>query len=319
MNENSAIIAKADELWNGIQKMARELGFADCGCARIVPLDGSPEARRYQEAEKNGQFGKMEYLIRNVDKRMDPSLLLPGAKSVIVFLAPFSSAEGFCQTKDGLKFSEYALGEDYHKIIKDKLYRIVSLIEENTGEKKSCRVFTDSAPVMERAWALRAGQGFIGKNNFLISPKAGIKNFLAVILTRAELPYTDKTVPNGCGQCTRCLDACKRKALYAPLKVDASKCLSYKTIEEPVEGADKERTNDLSEKWVFGCDDCMNACPWNRFNKTGWKEFSANREFLAGLTREIWEEMTEEVFRERFKETPLFRAGLEKIKHNISR
>ena len=318
MKENSALIAKADELWNGIQKMARELGFADCGCARIVHLDGSPEAKRYQEAEKNGQFGKMEYLSRNVDKRMDPSLLLPGAKSVIVFLAPFSSAEGFCQTKDGLKFSEYALGEDYHKIIKDKLYRIVSLIEENTGEKKSCRVFTDSAPVMERAWALRAGLGFIGKNNFLISPKAGIKNFLAVILTKAELPYTDKTVPNGCGQCTKCLDACTQKALYEPFKVNASKCLSYKTIEEPLEGADKGRTKDFSEKWIFGCDDCMNACPWNRFNKEGWKEFSSKKALLEGLTREKWEKMTEGDFKEMFTGSPLERAGLDKIRQNIS-
>lgn len=306
------------ELWDGILKMSEELGFADCGCARVSPLDGSPEAKRYLEAEESGHFGKMEYLKRNVDKRMDPALLLPDAKSVIVFLAPFYSG-GYSLSTDGLKISEYALGEDYHTTIKEKLYKIVALIEEATGERKSCRVFTDSAPVLERAWAVRAGIGFTGKNNFLISPKAGIKNFIGVILTRSELPYTDKTVPNGCGQCTKCLDACTQKALYEPFKVNASKCLSYKTIEEPLEGADKGRTKDFSEKWIFGCDDCMNACPWNKFNKEGWKEFSSKKALLEGLTREKWEEMTEEKFKEMFTGSPLERAGLDKIRQNISR
>ena len=173
--------------------------------------------------------------------------------------------------------------------------------------------------MLERAWAVRAGIGFTGKNNFLISPKAGIKNFIGVILTRSELPYTDKTVPNGCGQCTKCLDACTQKALYEPFKVNASKCLSYKTIEEPLEGADEGRTKDFSEKWIFGCDDCMNACPWNKFNKEGWKEFSSKKALLEGLTREKWEEMTEEKFKEMFTGSPLERAGLDKIRQNISR
>lgn len=304
--------------------MARETGFADCGCAPVAPLGGSKEECRYLEAERLGQFGQMEYLKRNVDKRMDPSLLLPDAKSVIVFLAPFSSG-GCCKTEDGLKISEFALGQDYHTAIKDKLFRIASLIEGHS------RVFTDSAPVMERAWAVRAGLGFIGKNNFLISPKAGIKNFLGVIITTAELPYTDKTVPNGCGQCTRCLEACTRKALYAPFKVDATKCLSYKTIEAPLDEADNERTRYLegegekrlsgtaSQKWIFGCDDCMNACPWNRFNKDGWPEFTSNRPLLEKCTREFWENLTDEQFKSTFKDTPLLRAGLDKIRKNISR
>ena len=317
MNSAERNISKED-LWKGILKMSEELGFADCGCAAVVPLDGSREAKRYLEAEESGHFGKMEYLKRNVDKRMDPALLLEGAKSVIVLLAPFSSG-GCSLSSDGLKISEYALGQDYHIAIKERLYKIVAFIEEAMGEKKSCRVFTDSAPVLERAWAVRAGIGFIGKNNFLISPKAGIKNFIGVILTKSELPSTDKTVPNGCGQCTRCLDACSRKALYEPFKVNASKCLSYKTIEEPLEGADKGRTKNISEKWIFGCDDCMNACPWNRFNKEGWKEFSSKKALLEGLTREKWEKMTEGDFKEMFTGSPLERAGLDKIRQNISR
>ncbi|MBQ6311272.1 MAG: tRNA epoxyqueuosine(34) reductase QueG [Bacteroidales bacterium] len=306
-----------EELWNGIRTMSADLGFADCGCAQIVPLSGSAEEGRYLEAEQMGHFGKMDYLKRNVDKRMDPTLLLPGAKSVIVFLAPFGGKS--IATEDGLKYSSYALGNDYHKVIKDKLYLIASFIGENCGQRKMSRVFTDSAPVMERAWAVRSGLGFIGKNNFLISPKAGIKNFIGIIITTAELPYPDKTVENRCGQCTRCLDACSRKALYAPFRVDASKCLSYKTIEEPLDEADKERTDNLDSKWIFGCDDCADACPWNRFNKPGWPEFSSNKKFLESCNRDFWSRITEDEFLQNFKDSPLLRAGLAKIRKNISR
>lgn len=309
-----------EELWAGIQKMSEDLGFADCGCARIAPLSGSRDEGRYLEAGQMGHFGKMEYLKRNVDKRMDPSLLLEGAKSVIVFLAPFGGES--LTTEDGLRYSSYALGADYHKIIRDKLYLIVAYIEKLYGKRKICRVFTDSAPVMERSWAVRAGLGFIGKNNFLISPKAGVKNFLGVIITAAELPYSDKTAENACGQCTRCLDACTRKALYAPFRIDASKCQSYKTIEEPLddtEEADNGRTETFSQKWIFGCDDCADACPWNRFNKPGWREFSSNREFLKTCNREFWNNITEEEFLDLFKDTPLLRPGLAKIRKNISR
>lgn len=309
-----------EELWAGIQKMSEDLGFADCGCARIAPLSGSREEGRFLEAGQMGHFGKMEYLKRNVDKRMDPGLLLEGAKSVIVFLAPFGSES--LTTEDGLRYSSYSLGTDYHKVIKAKLYKIVSFIEENCGRRKICRVFTDSAPVMERSWAVRAGLGFIGKNNFLISPKAGIKNFLGVIITAAELPYSDKTAENACGQCTRCLDACTRKALYAPFRIDASKCLSYKTIEEPLDDTDKAdngRTETITPKWIFGCDDCADACPWNRFNMPGWREFSSNREFLMRCNREFWNSISEEQFQDLFKDSPLLRAGLAKIRKNISR
>lgn len=322
MNAEETISGK-EKLWNGILEMAQQMGFAACGCARAVPLSGSLEEQQYMQAHEKGHFGRMEYLRRNIDKRMDPALLLPGAKSVIVFLAPFSGG-GPCISSDGLRISEYALGEDYHKVIKDKLFRIASFIEDSIKTKKSCRVFTDSAPVMERAWAVRAGLGFIGKNNFLISPQAGIKNFIGTVITVAELPYADKTVPNGCGQCSRCLDACTGKALYSPYSINASKCMSYKTIEAPLEDADNERTTydppvSYSYKWIFGCDDCMNACPWNRFNKPGWKEFSVNCKVLEGFSAKGWMDMTEEDFNKKFGNSPLLRAGLKKIRQNILR
>lgn len=316
-----------EELKERIRLLAEELGFADVGFARVHSLTDSVEENRFLEAERLGHFGRMEYLSRNFDKRMDPSLLLEGAKSVIVFLVPFSSAtDSDNPNRSGhlrLKISQYAYGTDYHTVIKNKLYKIAELLKNEAGANS--RVFTDSAPVMERAWGVRAGLGFIGKNNFLISPKVGIKNFIGIIITTAELPQS-KTLSSsiGCGNCTRCLDACSQKALYAPNKIDASKCLSYKTIEEPLpaepasENGSKEKCA-AAEKWIFGCDDCMNSCPWNKFNRPGWEEFHTNRKLLENSTEEFWRNMSEEEFNALFKDSPLKRAGLKKIKKNLSR
>lgn len=323
-----------EELRERIRLLAEELGFADVGFARVHSLTDSVEENRFLEAERLGHFGRMEYLSRNFDKRMDPSLLLEGAKSVIVFLVPFSSAtDSDNPNRSGhlrLKISQYAYGTDYHTVIKNKLYKIAELLKNEAGANS--RVFTDSAPVMERAWGVRAGLGFIGKNNFLISPKVGIKNFIGIIITTAELPESERLSSSiGCGNCTRCLEACSQKALYAPNKIDASKCLSYKTIEEPLQTeAEMENCSDsikkeesgesgTAEKWIFGCDDCMNACPWNRFNRPGWEEFNVNRKLLENSTEEFWRNMSEEEFNALFKESPLKRAGLKKIKYNLSR
>ncbi|MBO4692289.1 MAG: tRNA epoxyqueuosine(34) reductase QueG [Bacteroidales bacterium] len=314
-----------EELKERIRLLALELGFADVGFAKVHSLTDSVEESRFLEAERLGHFGRMEYLSRNFDKRMDPSLLVEGAKSVIVFLAPFSSPMDSVNTNPcghtRLKVSQYAYGTDYHTVIKNKLYVIAQLLKNEVGA--TSRVFTDSAPVMERAWGVRAGVGFIGKNNFLISPKVGIKNFIGIIITTAELPQSEILSPSvGCGSCTRCLDACSQKALYAPNKIDASKCLSYKTIEEPLPAEpDSNSMAKMSgcEKWIFGCDDCMNACPWNRFNRPGWEEFQVNRKLLENSTEEFWNNMGEEEFNTLFKDSPLKRAGLKKIKFNLSR
>lgn len=348
-------------LYKKIRNMASELGFAAVGCAKAEEL--GQEADLFDEAVEKGYFAGMTYLGRNIDKRRDPRLLLPGAKSVLVFLAPFGQevkkdahSEGCHDTSAvihgrqmavNLKISEFALGSDYHKVIKDKLYLIAQLIKDSYEESQEsdsvaddmrkepvCRVFTDSAPVLERAWAVRAGLGFIGKNNFLISPECGIKNFIGVIITKAELPYYQsnsaksatagktgeckvpdescvrgKTNPfvNGCGNCTRCIDACSQHALYAPFKLNAAKCLSYKTIES------RSLAEQINRNWIFGCDDCMNACPWNSRNKQGWPEFSILKNLLGRTTPEFWESMTDSEFTEKFKETPLLRAGREKI------
>ncbi len=385
------------ELYDKIRKLAFELGFADVGCARAQALSHL-ETSHYREALSSGFFGRMEYLARNTDKRDNPTLLLPGAKSVLVFLVPFSFfgdtlnasddspraaplASSTLVKKEKLKVSEFALGSDYHTVIKERLNRIANLIdrfpmemEDSRSFKKykslTCRVFTDSAPIMERAWAVRAGLGFIGKNNFLISRKCGVKNFIGVILTTVELPYYElftntaltrcETVNSlaedssaeksedkfydVCGKCTRCLEACTQKALFAPRRIDARKCLSYKTIEMPIteENPSAEKINEelskksteeansnVENKWIFGCDDCMNACPWNRLNLRGWEEFHTNAALLRsvvgstkpapGETPEWWENLTHDEFDNYFKNSPLQRAGLTKIVHNLKR
>lgn len=310
-----------EQLKERIQLLAEELGFADVGFARVHSLTDSLEESRFLEAERLGHFGRMGYLSRNFDKRMDPSLLVEGAKSVIVFLAPFSSKTERAEKNNvapGLKISQFAYGTDYHSVIKNKLYIVAQLLKNEVGA--ASRVFTDSAPVMERAWGVRAGLGFIGKNNFLISPKVGIKNFIGIIITTAELPQSEILSPSiGCGNCTRCLDACSQKALYAPNKIDASKCLSYKTIEEPLTEEPVREKCVETEKWIFGCDDCTNACPWNKFNLPGWEVFNVNRKLLENSTEEYWNNLSEEEFNTLFKDSPLKRAGLKKIKQNILR
>lgn len=351
------------KLFNQIEKLACEIGFADFGVAPLTKL--VDEIALYQQSQSEGYFGQMEYLSNNIDKREDPNLLLNGAKSVLVFLAPFSYLSENKDKPDSassnkrLKISDFALGEDYHLVIKERLNMIANLIDrfvvENNKELDSpisaiikdrvclnkitspnfakyksltCRVFTDSAPILERAWGVRAGIGFIGKNNFLISHKCGIKNFIGIILSTIEIPPS-QTVANTkervkqsdiCGKCRLCIDACSQKALFAPHKIDARKCIAYKTIEQPI----GSKSGDYNG-WIFGCDDCMNACPWNKFNKKGWGEFhklayllrGKNGDLAPGETDVWWDNLSQNEFDDLFKKSPLKRAGLDKIKENI--
>lgn len=295
-----------------LSSLSKELGFADFGIARAEVL--AAEREHYLSSLGSGYFADMEYLFRNMEKRFNPQLLVEGAKSILVFLAPYGEPSG-----NGV--ASYAQGEDYHKIIKDRLYIILTkLTDISTGREKPLRgrVFTDSAPILERAWAVKAGLGFIGKNNFLISRKAGIRTLIGIIITDIELPVTspgnDKKY---CGACTRCLEACPTGALCAPYRLDARKCISYQTIENkalPKLLIENKASFPPLHGRYFGCDACLDACPWNGKNYPGWPEFSTRRELFATATPQWWARLAENDFRTLFPDSPLLRSGLENIK-----
>lgn len=298
-------------IYRKIAERAGQLGFADFGCAPAQRL--SEEALFYGRALDCGHFADMGYLGRNLEKRFDPRLLVPGTRTVLCFLAPYGPASA---GSPHFKVSAYARGRDYHAVMKEKLRLILQDLQQWVPGT-SGRVFVDSAPVLERAWAVRAGLGFIGKNNFLISRKCGIRHLIGVILTDLEPDFPPAEIqPARCGNCTRCLDSCPTGALCAPFTLDARKCISYQTIESRLP-ADWEPEPVFRDGWYFGCDACLNACPWNRMNRPGWPAFSERDEWFARLEPGWWEEQTEESFARQFRDSPLQRAGLEKIRDSL--
>ena len=307
--------ANRDTYWE-IKSLAEDLGFADFGCAKAGPVPVSIQ-NNYLYAMNKGYFASMQYLNKNIEKRFNPCNLVEDAASVLVFLAPFSLPQNLTPPAG---ISQYALGEDYHTVIKGKLFKIMELLSSRYQNFKG-RAFTDSAPVLEREWAVKAGLGFIGKNNFLISKKCGIKNFLATIICNLNLPQTDEMEPEkrwqttaSCGDCNRCLVACPTGALHKEFCIDAGKCISYHTIEnrnlkEEILCSKVPHFNNR----LFGCDSCLDACPWNSRNLSGWKEFHKNYEFLSNLEEDWWMNVSEMEFNSKFKDSPLSRGGLKNI------
>jgi epoxyqueuosine reductase len=253
----------------------------------------------------------MSYLENHFDKRLDPTLLVPGAKSVI------SLVYNYYPKKDlggELKIAKYAYGEDYHHVIKEKLADFMSRIEDEIGQVNG-RVFVDSAPVMERAWAQRSGLGWIGKNSLLLNRSMGSFFFLAEIILDLELEY-DGPVKDYCGSCTACIDACPTEAIPEPYVVDGSKCISYFTIE--LKGAmDQKQDPSSFDNWIFGCDICQDVCPWNRFAKPNDEPRFDPREEL-NMTANEWKEMTQEVFENIFARSAVKRTKFEGLKRNIN-
>ena len=301
------------DLYWAIKAMAEELSFADFGSVPAGPVSQLC-SNSYTKAMENGYFADMHYLNRNIEKRFNPTLLVEGAKSVLVFLVPYSLPDNFIPPAG---ISQYALGLDYHKVIKDKLFLIMEFLASQCKDFQG-RAFTDSAPVMEREWAVKAGLGFIGKNNFLISKRCGIKNFIGVILCNAEIPSTMEMEPlkreetcGECGECQKCLSACPTGALCNAYTIDARKCLSYHTIEnrELEKSLENGAIDNLHGK-LFGCDNCSNACPWNSRNLPGWEEFRTN---CTNLGEICWDSITEDNFKQTFKDSPLLRGGLKNI------
>jgi epoxyqueuosine reductase len=293
-----------------IKKIATELGFSYCGISKAEFLE--EEAPRLSDWLKRGYAGKMKYLENHFDKRLDPTLLVPGAKSVVSLLYNYYPEKDLA--RDGeFKVAKYAYGDDYHNVIREKLQEFMTRIQQQIGEVGG-RVFVDSAPVMERVWAMRGGLGWVGKNSLLINKNMGSFFFLAELIIDLELTY-DGPVKDYCGTCTACMDACPTDAIPSPYAVDGSKCISYFTIE-----LKEELPSDLKgkfENWVFGCDICQDVCPWNRFSKPHQEKAFQPKESLATFTHKDWIEMTEEVFQEVFRNSAVKRTKFEGLRRNI--
>ena len=284
-----------------IKQFAKELGFSFCGISKAEFLE--EEAPRLEMWLQQGMHGKMSYMENHFDKRLDPRLLVPGAKSVVSLLFNYYTEKK--QNADAPKVSKYAFGEDYHYVVKDKLHLFLQKINDEIGAVAG-RAFVDSAPVLDKAWAKKSGLGWIGKNANLINKGHGSFFFIAELIIDLELD-ADGPVKDYCGTCTACIDACPTDAIVEPYVVDGSKCISYLTIELR-DAIPLEFKNKMTE-WAFGCDICQDVCPWNRFSKPHQESrFEASDDFL-GMKKNDWVEMTEEVFTQRFKKSPLSRAG----------
>ncbi len=294
-----------------IKQKAAQLGFDYIGISKAEFLD--EEAHRLEKWLKNGMNGKMSYMENYFDKRLDPTLLVPGAKSVISLSYNYHTKAKQTDNK-APKLSSYAYGKDYHFVIKHKLKELLQFIHQEIGEVDG-RCFVDSAPVLERVWAKKSGLGWIGKNSLLLSKKAGSFFFLAELIIDLPLIY-DHPVNDHCGTCTRCIDACPTEAIVAPYVVDGSKCISYLTIE-----LKDEIPNEFAGKmdnWMFGCDVCQDVCPWNRFSKEHQEPQFEPHPDLLKMTEREWQEITQEIFQEIFRKSPVKRTKYEGLKRNIA-
>lgn len=302
-------LTNVEERTNFVKATARRLGFSFCGISRAEFLD--EEAPKLEEWLNRGYQGKMGYLENFFDKRLDPTLLVPGAKSVVSLLYNYFPKQELGGST--YKIARYAYGEDYHTVVREKLNTFMDELRSAIGDVNG-RAFVDSAPVMERAWAKRSGLGWIGKNSLLLNREAGSYFFLAELIIDLELNY-DGPIKDYCGTCTACMDACPTDAIPEPYVVDGSKCISYFTIE-----LKEEIPSDVHGKfdnWIFGCDICQEVCPWNRFARPHDEPRFEPPEELRSMTTNDWREITEERFRYVFRNSPLKRAKYQGIKRNL--
>lgn len=293
-----------------IKAEAKRLGFLSCGVSKADFLE--EEAPHLEQWLKKDFHGEMKYMENHFDKRLDPRLLVHGAKSIISLSYNYFPAQQ--QRQDSYKISKYAYGQDYHHVIKKKLKELSCFIQENIGEVNG-RAFVDSAPVMERAWAKKSGIAWVGKHSLALQKQQGSFFFLAELIIDLELDY-DMPVANHCGTCTQCIDACPTNAILPNSTVDASKCISYFTIElkEQIPNQYKGMFND----WMFGCDICQDVCPWNRFATPHNQPLFAPNEKLVSMSKKQWEEVSEEVFGKLFQKSAVKRTKFSGLKRNIT-
>lgn len=291
-----------------IKQKAHSLGFLNCGISKAEFLE--KEAPRLEKWLNENRFGQMHYMQNYFDKRLDPSKLVEGSKSVISLLYNYYPQE---TQKDGTyKIAKYAYGEDYHHIVKKKVWELLQYIQQEIGEVNG-RAFVDSAPVLEKAWAAKSGLGWQGKNGNLLSKKVGSFFFLSELIIDLDLTYDIPTTDH-CGACTRCIDACPTSAIIEPYVVDGSRCISYFTIELKEEIPEGYHFND----WVFGCDICQDVCPWNRFSKPHQEEKFMPNVNLLTYDKKEWEEITEEVFQIIFRKSAVKRTKFSGFQRNIN-
>ena len=293
-----------------IKAEAQRLGFLSCGISKAGFLE--QEAPRLENWLNQNRHGEMQYMENHFDKRLNPTLLVDDAKSVISLLLNYYPSE--FQNSESYKISKYAYGQDYHFVIKEKLKELLDTIQTEIGEV-SGRAFVDSAPVLDKAWAAKSGLGWIGKNSNLLTQQVGSFYFIAELIVDLDLEY-DHAVTDHCGTCTACIDACPTEAIVAPYVVDGSKCISYFTIELK-ENIPTEMQGKIDD-WMFGCDVCQDVCPWNRFSKAHSQPlFNPNPEILS-FTKKDWEEITTDVFQKVFKNSAVRRTKVEGLKRNIT-
>lgn len=297
-------------LVENIKIKAKELGFAACGIVSVHAL--SDEKEKLNQWLNAGYHAEMDYMQRNVDMRLDPALIFPGAKSVISLIFAYKRKD-YRNPDESLKISRYAKGEDYHDVLKRKMNFLLSAIQDFEPNAKG-RCFVDSAPVYEKVWAQKAGLGWIGKNSLLINKDFGSYVFLGEIILNIELE-PDREAKNYCGNCTACMEACPVNAIVSPGEVDSSKCISYQTIEYKGEFSDDVDLNG----WIFGCDLCQECCPWNTKAPFCESEDFIPLKELDYYSTDTWLEMKEDEFQQKFKNSPVFRTRLSGMKRNVLR
>ena len=294
-----------------IKQTATQLGFDFCGIAKAKHLDA--DARRLEKWLSQNMNGSMAYMANHFDMRVDPTKLVPGAKSVITLLKNYYPSQQ--QSETSAKVSKYAYGKDYHDVIRTQLKALLSQIHTHIGEVNG-RGFIDSAPVLERSWALQSGLGWVGKNGNVINKQQGSFFFIATLMVDVALQYDDAYAKDFCGSCTRCIDACPTEAILPNKVVDGSKCISYFTIELK-EQLIPDTMKGKFDNWLFGCDTCQDVCPWNRFSKPHQEvDFTPINEVL-NFSLNDWEMLTEESFKTIFKNSPIKRTKYQGIQRNL--
>jgi epoxyqueuosine reductase len=293
-----------------VKQMAAELGFQFCGISKAGFLEN--DAKKLELWLKNGFHGEMKYMENHFDKRLDPTLLVEGSKSVVSLLLNYSPSQK--QNPDSFKISKYAYGQDYHLVIKEKLKCFYQKIQEEIGEVNG-RFFVDSAPVMDKVWAQKSGLGWMGKNGNIIHPKRGSFFFIAELILDLELD-TDGPIKDFCGTCTKCMDACPTDALNQAYVVDGSKCISYLTIElkEAIPSDFKDKMND----WIFGCDVCQDVCPWNRFSIQHSEPAFLPNSSILNFSKEEWINISPEIFKDVFSKSAVKRTKFDGLQRNIN-